>query len=308
MGPPERGTVGEIAKRAGARALVGFDFCLKEGREGALKKVRVEKINPDGQTYRVMDLRAKAEMDRDVHPSEMFVGLAIRSEEDPVIKLMRQINIEEHSFLDPRLARPGSVVEESRRPISRVEAYKPLRRSAPPILPNETIGPVRPINMNAAGIFRAGTPRIRGEMRNAGRGAPFPLGGGGFGPFRPSMHAGRPTPVNLARPGGHFGENVGPFGNQFGGQERGRREPVFEGHQQAEGEGRFWEQAERRWNPQWQRAEWQRRQNLEVPEGLLQRAFERRPGEPAGMRELPRGATRGRTWVRKRGDEPDGDE
>jgi hypothetical protein len=287
---------------------VGFEFYLREGREGALKRVRVESLNQDGQTYRVMDLRAKAELPRDLHPSEMCVGLAMRSEEDPVIKLLRQIDINEHPFLDPRLTRPGSAVEEFRRPLSRVETFEPLRRSAPPILPNGARVPIRPFNLDAARTFRTGTPLIRGEMRNAGRGAPFPVGEGGFGPFRPSMQAGRPTPVNLARPGGHFGENLGPFGNQFGERERGLREPAMGGDGHAKRGGRTWEQPERRWDPQWQRVEWQRRQNLEIPEGPLRRAFEQRQGAPGGMHEIRRGATRGRTWVRRRGGESDAEE
>jgi hypothetical protein len=201
VGPPEQGTVVKIDKRAGAMALVGFDFYLREGRDGALKKVRVDRMNQDGQIYQVIDLRAKAEIERDVRPSEMFVVKASRSEDDPVIKLLRQIGIDKRSFLDPRLARHEATAEEYRRPVSRVEAYEPLRRSAPPILPNETRGPVRPFNLNAAGIFRARTSGIRGEMGNSGGAPPFPVGGGGFGPFQPNMHARRPTLVNLARPG-----------------------------------------------------------------------------------------------------------
>jgi hypothetical protein len=65
---PDNQTGWEISRRAGAQAMVGFELYLNKGREGTRRKVRVERLNPDGQTYRVMDLVTKKEMPKDILP------------------------------------------------------------------------------------------------------------------------------------------------------------------------------------------------------------------------------------------------
>jgi hypothetical protein len=92
----------------------------------------VEQLNQDGQSYKVMDIRAKAVLVRNILPTEMIVGQATRAEDDPVIKLLKQVKIDAHPFLDPRLTRPESAEGEFRTPASRMEAYEPQRRSSHP--------------------------------------------------------------------------------------------------------------------------------------------------------------------------------
>jgi hypothetical protein len=122
------------------------------------------------------------------------------------------------------------------------------------------------------------------------------------------MQTTRPTPNFPARPEVQFAENPGLLGAQFGERERRQREQDLRGDLQAEGGPGIWEQPERRWDPQWQKAEWQRRQNLELPEGRFRMAVEQRQGTPFGMHAMRRGTTRGRTWVRRRGGEFEPDE
>jgi hypothetical protein len=51
----DEGSVLEIVQRAGVTTLVGFEFYyLQPGKYGR-KKVRVERVNPDGQTLCVID-------------------------------------------------------------------------------------------------------------------------------------------------------------------------------------------------------------------------------------------------------------
>jgi hypothetical protein len=87
-GAPGHRAVVEIFRRLGARALVGFEFYLRDGREGARKRVRVERLNPNGLTYRVVDVRAETELAKDVLPAEMSIGLETRAEGEPVVKLL----------------------------------------------------------------------------------------------------------------------------------------------------------------------------------------------------------------------------
>jgi hypothetical protein len=89
-GAPGQGTVPELFRRAGAEALVGCELFLKEGRIGARRRVQVERLNPDGQSYEVIDLRAKAGLVKDFSPAEMSAGLGTENEDDAVVKLMKQ--------------------------------------------------------------------------------------------------------------------------------------------------------------------------------------------------------------------------
>lgn len=99
-GAPGHRAVVEVFRRAGARALVGLEFYLRDGREGAKKKVRVERLNPDGQTYRVSDIQTREEIPKAVLPVELTVGLGTRTEDDPVIKIMQELQIDHRPFLN----------------------------------------------------------------------------------------------------------------------------------------------------------------------------------------------------------------
>jgi hypothetical protein len=76
---PDQGSVLELCNRAGAQALVGFDFYFQEQGDYAPRKVRVEQVNPNGLTLKVMDLGAKKSIEREIAPGELTVGWATRS-------------------------------------------------------------------------------------------------------------------------------------------------------------------------------------------------------------------------------------
>jgi hypothetical protein len=302
---PDHRTGFEISRRAGPQALVGFEFFIRDGREGVQRRVRVERLNADGQTYRVVDLKAKVELAKDMLPMELSVGHATRSEDDPVIRLLRQVKILAQPFLDPALARSASAVGEFRTPTSRLDTYEALRRSAPPILLPEVRGPTRLIfNPGTEGMFRMGTPSPRREVGHAGRMTPFPGVAGGFGPFRPNMHATRPVPMVPDRPlGERLRERFGDLSGQYEGQRR-RLGGTF---QQAERQGGMneetFERADRNWDPQRGRAEHQQRQNLGEAEFQFGRPYEQRKEMPFNPPEARRTPLRGRTWVRVGEDE-----
>jgi hypothetical protein len=259
-GAPGHRALVEVFRRAGARALV---FYLRDGREGAKKKVRVERLNPDGQTYRVLDIQTREEIFKAVLPVKLTVGLGTRTEDDPVIKIMQELQIDHHPFLNSLLNRPESVAREFRTPLSHQEAFEPLRRSAPPILFPETRETARPFLPNNTGAFRRGTPSPSGM--HAGREGLFRMGGRGFGPFKPGMQATRPTPLAPLRPlGGHFRSPEGLMGAPMAEQRRRRVEPVLGDEHQREGSKENWEAFDQDfWNERRRRADWDRRNDQE---------------------------------------------
>jgi hypothetical protein len=182
----DRESVFEIYRRVGgARALVGFEFFFRDPSEPVPKKVRVEHVNPDGQTLGIMDVGAKVLLDKCVFPGELVVGTGTRSETDPVIKLLRQVRIDPQPFLDPELRVTQSEAEEFRSPPSRLKNLEQLRRSAPPVFPHQ----IRP-NMGRG--VRAATPFSAGHGPPPGRGEPLVRGGRAFRPFRPLIRGIRP--------------------------------------------------------------------------------------------------------------------
>jgi hypothetical protein len=298
-----QGTVGELIRRAGAEALVGLELYLKEGRIGARRRVRLEKLNSDGRSYKVMDIREKVGLVRDFRSGEMSVGLGTRSEDEAVVKLMRHVKMDPKPFLETHLDRPASAVGDHRTPPSRLEAYEPYRRSAPPFLQGHASGGLgRPTN---PGVFRAETPSPRREPMHAERGPFSPMGGRWFGPFRPNPPAAAPFPVIPPRPGGRIiGEQMGRMGGQMNCEGWGPTAQNLMRELHAE---RVPEQREflngTPWEPRRAEADWPQRTERNEPSGRRAGPFDSQPGGERDFQRIREGVPRGQTWVRNDEDE-----
>jgi hypothetical protein len=181
----------ELFRRAGAGALLKFEFYFRSPEDYAPKRVRVESVNEDGQTFKVMDLAAKNLVEKSVFPGELTVGLATRSENDPVIKLLQQLKIDPRPFLDPNLRVGQLGGEEFRTPASRSDQAVPHARSAPPIEHQDLWRNLPRCRSELGAGFRASAPLpirfpqpVRGEF--------IPRGGRTFQPFRPFPERVRP--------------------------------------------------------------------------------------------------------------------
>jgi hypothetical protein len=218
------GSVLELFRRTEAGALVGFEVYFMEQGDYAPKRIRVEKVNEDGHTLQVMDLGAKVLLEKRIFPGELTVGAATRSENDPVIRLLKQVKINPRPFLDPNLRDTQSEVDEFRSPPSRLGSFVPVRRSAPPVFPPERAGLLRRERPELGGGIRAATPSpmnqgplpVRGEYMQRGRGQ--------FRPFQPYFGGVRPVRVTPERPPDmrEEGQHARPCGQfPFYGERRG---------------------------------------------------------------------------------------
>jgi hypothetical protein len=105
LGPDleEEGTVAFLYKHAGARALVGLEFFYRQPREIRSRRVKLDKLNRDGDSYKVTDVQAKEGLVRDMYPGELSVGLATRRNDEPIIKLFESCDVPTRPFIDSRL-------------------------------------------------------------------------------------------------------------------------------------------------------------------------------------------------------------
>jgi hypothetical protein len=122
----------EIFNRAGVNGLVGFEYYSAQPGEYGRKKVRIEQANPDGQTFRVMDIGAKSMIENNIFTGKLIIGEETRSEDDPVIRLLRHLIIDARPFLDPNLRVEQQGTEEYRTSVSRSGSDMQPRRSEPP--------------------------------------------------------------------------------------------------------------------------------------------------------------------------------
>jgi hypothetical protein len=173
---------------------VGFEFFFRDQGDYEPKKVRVEQVNENGQTLKVMDLGTKSLIEKNIFPGELTVGIATRSENDPVIMLLRQLKINPLPFINPNLRERPSEAEEFRTPPSIFGNVLPLRRSAPPVIFQADAGNFRPERPELRG-FRAVTPSPIRQMSVPVRGEHAQRGGAAFRPFRPIFRATRPSPA-----------------------------------------------------------------------------------------------------------------
>jgi hypothetical protein len=264
---PNQGSFLELFNRAGAQALVGFDFYFQEQGDYAPGKVRIEQVNPNGLTLKVMDLRAKKLIEREIAPGELTVGWATRAEDDPVIRLLRQVKIYVQPFLDPNLRVTRQEAEGVRVQQERRGEVHPYSRSATPVRPPGRGQPVHASRSDMGGRVRTATPSLRGHFSPSGRGEGMQRGRGAFGPFQPFVRGLRPIPV---RPMQQFNrvdeENLRRERERFQAFEE-RREG--EGSQVGDSgfqERRQWGPAEREFGDQRRRAAWHGR---EIPEDMI---------------------------------------
>jgi hypothetical protein len=183
----DRESVLEMFCRGGVEAFIGFEFYFRDPREYASKKVRIERVNSDRQTLSVMDIAAKTLLEKCIIPGELTVGLATRSENDPVIRLLKQLKIDSRPFPDPALrVKQGQREEGLRTPIPRAEKFGQLIRSAPPMFP-------RPFRPEFEGGFRAATPILGMHGVQQVRGEHVARGGRAFRPFQPMFQGIKPV-------------------------------------------------------------------------------------------------------------------
>jgi hypothetical protein len=163
------------------------------------KKVRVKQVNSDGQTLKVMDIRAKRMLDKCMFPGELTVGTARRSEADPVIRLLKQLKIDAQPFIDPNLRVMPSEAEDFRLPPSRLDNLETQRRSATPLFP-------RPARPDMREGMRAPTPFQAAQGPYPARGEQAPPAGQAFGPFLPLFRGNKTSPEPFSRPNEKKGE------------------------------------------------------------------------------------------------------
>jgi hypothetical protein len=213
---PDQGSFLELFKRAGAQTLVGFQFYFQEQGDYAPRKVRIEQVTQNGLTLKVMDLGAKKLIERDIASGELTVGWATRSEEDPVIRLLRQVKINAQPFLDPNLRSMQQEAEGVKNQQGGKGDEHPFSRSAPPMMPPGMGQPMHAARPEMGGRVRAATPSILGQFSPPVRGEGMQRGKEAFRPFQPFVRGIRPIP---ARPMQQFNriyeENLqrgrGPF-------------------------------------------------------------------------------------------------
>jgi hypothetical protein len=161
---PDLVSVLELYRRTELHALVGFEFFFQEQGDYAPRKVRIDQVNPDGKTFKVMDLGAKKLIEKDLSSGELTVGWATRSENDPVICLLKEVKIDAQPFLDPNLRAMQTEAEEVRNQQARRENAAPFARSAPLQRPPEAAGSMHAHGPEIGRGVRAATPSLMGQF------------------------------------------------------------------------------------------------------------------------------------------------
>jgi hypothetical protein len=64
----EEGIVQRMYKYAGALSLVGLEFYHRPVHELRTRRVRLDKLNPDGDSYKGTDVRADLGLVKDIFP------------------------------------------------------------------------------------------------------------------------------------------------------------------------------------------------------------------------------------------------
>jgi hypothetical protein len=175
----EKGTVRRMYEYAGARALVGIEFYHRPVHELRMRRVRLDKLNPDGDSYKGTDVRANLDLVRDIFSDELTVGLATRRRGDPVTKLLEECGVNSKSFLDSELERAEGREEEYLTPNSAFGPYRGGRAKA-------EVGstPLEIRDEGAHGLVgQSRTPAGRGRFfkREEGLSPVFKIGPAGIG-------------------------------------------------------------------------------------------------------------------------------
>lgn len=236
---PDRGTVQELCTASGELALLGLDFYFRDPSDLRVKRVRLEHLNSDGKTYQAWDVQRKEMLGLDVAPGNLTIGLALRRDDEQVIRALKAARIDHKPFLDPFKVQRAPQ-EEFHTAASGFKDLRQIGGSAPPAF-------LDPNRMQQRAFIPR--PLSRNEIRTPGprfQGIP-PLQGPRFGGFKaagpriPSPV--RPVPWMIPQfPAG------GQFEVQEGVQEgRRRTDPERRGGNQ-EGYGvQIWEHGGRQW-------------------------------------------------------------
>jgi hypothetical protein len=206
---PDQGTVQDLYKLAGAIALVGLEFYIKDPAELDPKKIRLDRLSIDGTSYRATDVKRSVRLERNVTPGELTIGLASRQADDPVIGLLRRAKLDPKPYLNPMEERPVSATGNLWTPESGFERRQG-KGSAPPFFQEPNRQPRRAFFPWNAGRGMPRSPAIRNETFLQPRN-PLHVG--------PGVQAVQTQPrfmspgANQNRPAGQFGN----FGRNLGG-------------------------------------------------------------------------------------------
>lgn len=133
---PEGGAVARMYKIGGARSLVGLGFYYRPPQETRVRRVKLNKLNEDGNSYKGEDVQAKVGLIADITPGELTVGLRTRRRSEDIVRLMRACDVNPRPFIDPLLEDVEEGEGGYRTPKSDFERYQGGgrfgRRSAPP--------------------------------------------------------------------------------------------------------------------------------------------------------------------------------
>jgi hypothetical protein len=100
---PEGGAVVRMYKVGGARSLVGLEFYYRPPQETRARRVKLNKLNEDGNSYKGTDVQTKVGLVADISPGELTVGLGTRRRGEDIVKLMRACDVNPKPFVDPLL-------------------------------------------------------------------------------------------------------------------------------------------------------------------------------------------------------------
>jgi hypothetical protein len=118
---PEAGAMERMLKVGGARSLVGLEFFFRQSHETRTRRVKLNKLNADGNTYKGTDVHAKVGLVCDISPEDLTVGLTSRRRGEDIIKLLRACDVNPEPFIDPLLGGSEEGDEEYRTPQSELD-------------------------------------------------------------------------------------------------------------------------------------------------------------------------------------------
>jgi hypothetical protein len=129
--------VAEMYKYGGAFSLVGLEFDFRAREDAPALRIKLDGLLKDGETYRATDVRADKPLEDAFHPKELMVERASRGRRDPVILLMRRLNMNPEAYLDPLAARSGSGLGDYLTPETQIGQRAERRRASMPPLHGE---------------------------------------------------------------------------------------------------------------------------------------------------------------------------
>jgi hypothetical protein len=134
----EEFTVEFLYKHGGARSLVGLELYYKGPQDRRTRRVKLVKLNADGNSYKATDVQADVGLVADILPEHLTVEIATRKRGEPIIKLLEACDLNVKPFLDPIYERTKRRETKYLTPQSDFEPFGrggiPERRLGPPNL------------------------------------------------------------------------------------------------------------------------------------------------------------------------------